>query len=98
MYCASYVWNKCKIFKNKWLNVNPDNCNENLQNEENIETELSKICPPSVSSDPSFFPDCNPSEFFDNPFSFAYFNNALFMTKSSPDQYLIYHMAFPNIL
>lgn len=42
---SSYVWNKCKIFKNKWANVKlGDKPSQNT--EDKIAKALDKICPP----------------------------------------------------
>ena len=40
----TYVWNKTKIFKNKWVKISP-NVSQNLQLE-NIQKALDKLSPP----------------------------------------------------
>ena len=79
----SYVWNKCKIFKNKWVKTNSDHCSENLQREGKVENELNKICCPSVSTDLEWIPNCMENDFFDFPFTFLDFNNALSQTNTN---------------
>lgn len=75
----SYVWNKCKILKDKWTTVQPTNVNSNLQNSELIGAALDKICPPWCEADPGYLPGCKNTyeSFFDHPFDFAEFNMAL---------------------
>ena len=78
---SSYVWRKCKIFKNKWVKVDTSSVKENLQSEKKIELELAKIAPPWVCSDPSWIPECQNNEFFDHFFDFVEFNSALDSTN-----------------
>ncbi|OXU17648.1 hypothetical protein TSAR_002668 [Trichomalopsis sarcophagae] len=54
----NYVWNKCKILKNKWIKINPTHTTENLPNRDKIQTALEKISPPWVPTDPSTSPTC----------------------------------------
>ena len=74
---SSYVWNKCKIFKNKWLNTKLLNTNSNLQNSNDIASALNEICPPWCETDPSWLLDCCHNQYFDRPFDFAEFNSVL---------------------
>ncbi|KAL7292685.1 hypothetical protein TKK_0013809 [Trichogramma kaykai] len=73
----TYVWKKCKIFKNKWINVDKskqyNNTNRLLLRQRAVE----KLCPPWVEIDPASLPTCEPNEFLDDRFSFTEFNIAL---------------------
>ena len=71
----SYVWNKCKIFKNKWVKINPSHDSQNLQ--PSINTDLS-----SERFDPPFIPNCQNNEFLENHFTFVEFNIALNAKKN----------------
>lgn len=78
-----YVWNKCKIFKNSWVNAKPQHLSENLQSKTKIRDAINKISPPWVQSDPSWVPTAEPNSFFDSSFSFSEFNLALDKKKSN---------------
>lgn len=44
---VKYTWNKCKIFKNKWVHVEP--CiTSNFKSKENLKMALDKLNPPFV--------------------------------------------------
>lgn len=73
----SFVWNRCKILKNCWINVKPPNVRENLQNNSDKETALNKLCPLWVQTDPDFIPEYMQNEFLDHLFDFFEFNVAL---------------------
>ncbi|XP_014214776.1 uncharacterized protein LOC106643953 [Copidosoma floridanum] len=74
----TYVWNRLKAMKNRWVKARPSYITENLQNNESeLETALKKICPPWAQTNPESLPHAEPNAFFDNPFSFAEFNHAL---------------------
>ena len=73
----SYVWNKCKVFKNKWIKITPTHCSQNKQEVDKIMAELEKTSPPCVITDPDKYPKCNKNEFFDEIFNFTEFNIAL---------------------
>ncbi|KAL7297549.1 hypothetical protein TKK_0009909 [Trichogramma kaykai] len=80
---SKYVWEKCKIFKNRWIKTAPSNPNNNKEKEKYTEIALDKISPPSAETDPNAIPDSQPNPFFDIPFSFAEFNSALDLKKTS---------------
>ena len=50
-----YTWNKGKIFKNKWIKINPTSVHENLQNREKVLKELDNLYPPWFPSNSSHF-------------------------------------------
>ena len=79
---TSYVWNKCKIFKNKWTKIQPTNVNNNLQNKNNIDVALNKICSPWCETNPEWIPSCKDSQFFDRPFDLVEFNTILESKKN----------------
>lgn len=72
-----YVWDTCKILKNKWVKVTPCHTPQNLPRNHKIEPALEKISPPWASTNPTYIPRCNINEFFDAPFDFYEFNSAL---------------------
>lgn len=74
---TNFVWNKCKTFKNSWVNVKPQFSTQNHQSKTKIEEALHKICPPWVQTDPSWIPPAEPNSFFDRQFDFAELNLAL---------------------
>ena len=74
---VSYVWNKCKIFKNKWVKVSAPRSFSSHQGDEMVLEALRRMCPPSVGSDPSFIPTAGPDDLLDAPFGFFEFNVAL---------------------
>ena len=41
-----YVWDKCKIFKNIWVQTKPSHMTSNHQTKDMIEASVNKICPP----------------------------------------------------
>lgn len=74
----SYVWNKMRIFRNKWQKVNHSPSDSqgksfNLMAEEAIEK---LTAPPSVNP-PYCSPPDQPNSFFDTPFTFAELNHAI---------------------
>ena len=71
------MWNKTKVFKNKWIKTTTTNTKKNLQNNENIMVALDKKSPPWVPSEPKQITISTKNDFFDIPFSFAEFNLAL---------------------
>lgn len=73
---SRYVWNSCKILRNKWIKAKPSHVFENLQLENKV-LVLNKICPPWVPSDPNYMPECHPNEFLESEFNFAEFNLSL---------------------
>lgn len=81
-----YVWNTCKILKNKWIKVNVSHVPENLQLDKKLEA-LNKLCPPfKIRPDPNYLPNCQSNDFLESPFNFFEFNHALDSrnTDSSP--------------
>ena len=78
---ARYVWNKCKIFKNKWVKITPPSLNENLNTGGKIESEINKLSPPWACTDPEWFPVCQNNDFLDKYFEFHEFNSTLNSTK-----------------
>lgn len=82
---SRYVWNTCKILKNKWIQINPSHVSENLQRDGKI-TAFNKICPSWVENNPNYFPNCKTNELLASPFDFTEFNIALASRnpKSSP--------------
>ena len=79
---TKYVWNQCKVFKEKWTKVQPTNVNSNLQNSKSINDTLNRICPPWCQTDLEFLPYCNDNKFFDYPFDFAELNSVLDSKKN----------------
>lgn len=73
----TFVWNKCKVFKNKWVKIEKSSYSENLQLDEKIKSEIQKTCPPWACTDPEWIPNCPENQFFDEPFNFIEFNVAL---------------------
>ena len=64
----TYVWNRCKILKNKWININKAHSDSHLQLDKVTNEALNKISPPWVSLKPSWLPRCKKNEFFSKPF------------------------------
>ena len=96
----TYTWNKCKIFKNKWINTQTAcSTNNNKPNENQVNEALNKISPPWVPTDPSFLPDCTDNEFFDEPFDFVEFNIAADARKkkSAPGRYGIDYLILQKL-
>ena len=83
---AKYTWNRSKVLKNKWANLNPMHVTENLQFDNQITVSLNKISPPWVPTDPNYYPESNSNKFFDAPFTLTEFNLALNSrnSKSAP--------------
>lgn len=81
-----YVWNKCKIFKNKWVKISPLHTSENLQMKDKVKEALDKLSPPWVQTNPLWLPTAPDNDFFDAPFDFVEFNVSLENKniKSSP--------------
>ena len=79
----SYVWNKCKIFKNKWTKVQPSNIKNNLQQKNDVQVALNKICPPRCETNPDWIPKCKSNSFLDQPFDPAEFNSVLENKKNT---------------
>ena len=73
----TYVWNKSKILKNKWVKIKPNHNPENHQESARILEATDKICPPWCSTDPEWIPDTESNEFLSSIFTFAEFNLAL---------------------
>ncbi|KAL7296450.1 hypothetical protein TKK_0010456 [Trichogramma kaykai] len=73
----TYVWKKCKIFKNKWINVDKSKQYSNTNRLLLRQRAKEKLCPPWVETDPASLPTCEPNEFLDDRFSFTEFNIAL---------------------
>ena len=73
----NHVWNKCKIFKNKWARITLQHWSENLQADSKIEDALNKINPSWAQTNPNWLPSHQQNEFFDSHFTSAEFNIAL---------------------
>ncbi|KAL7304690.1 hypothetical protein TKK_0002932 [Trichogramma kaykai] len=74
----SHVWNSCKIFKNKWVNIKPGGNSTNAHTPDKIEKALKKLCPPWALTDPASAPAiADEIQFFNEQFSFQEFNIAL---------------------
>ncbi|KAL7291201.1 hypothetical protein TKK_0015042 [Trichogramma kaykai] len=74
----SHVWNSCKIFKNKWVNIKPGGNSNNAHTPDRIEKALNKLCPPWALTDPASAPAiADEIQFFNEQFSFQEFNTAL---------------------
>ena len=79
----AYVWNTCKILKNKWVKVKPSHTSENHQHEKLVNLAVEKISPPWAGSNPDWLPPCRQNHFLSAPFEFKEFNLALNSKKSS---------------
>ncbi|XP_076235116.1 uncharacterized protein LOC143179689 [Calliopsis andreniformis] len=79
----SYVWNTCKIFKNRWINTSPQSSCSNPCSKQNYETALNKINPAWILTNPFRFPPHQENEFLDQPFDFIEFNIALDSKRST---------------
>ena len=73
----TFVWNKCRIFKSKWVKITPSHYTENLQENENIEIAVDKICPSWAPTNPDVFPVSQSNDHFEAQFTFLEFNVAL---------------------
>ena len=73
---GSYVWLKCKFFKNKWIKVNLSHQTENLQLSESVNKAINKLSPPWANPETKL-PPCEKNDFFDTPFDFYEFNTVL---------------------
>ena len=79
-----YAWNKAKIFKDKWVKLQPHSVEHNLQENLKIESALDKLCTPYVSSNSDSLPfNKRNIPLFDAPFNFTEFNIALKSRKYS---------------
>lgn len=74
---TKFVWNKCKIFKNKWVKIPSSFSLDNTQMKNKVHDTLNKISPPWVPVDPSWCPFSQDNDFFDVPFNFLEFNIAM---------------------
>ena len=72
-----YVWDKCKVFKNKWIKTNKSHYKSHLQLENSINVALDKISPPWVHKNPNQIPICQKNEFLSKPFDFVELNLVL---------------------
>lgn len=72
----SYVWKRCKVLKNCWIDVLSSCARENLQ-PANLEPDIDKLCPPWVCTNPDILPICPDNEFLASQFTFSEFNLAL---------------------
>lgn len=74
----TYVWKTCKLLKNKWCNVQPNNVQSNLQNDQCINDTLERIAPLGnvceCNQYPNFTASPNNNSFFDKPFNIDEFN------------------------
>ncbi|KAL7304799.1 hypothetical protein TKK_0003023 [Trichogramma kaykai] len=73
----AYVWKKCKIFKNKCINVDKSKQYSNTKRLLLRQRAVEKLCPLWVETDPASLPTCEPNEFLEDRFSFTEFNTAL---------------------
>ena len=73
----NYVWNKCKIFKNKWAKPTPTHSTENAQANDETDMALNKLSPAWAETNPHWLPPCQKNDFFDHLFDFNEFNMAL---------------------
>lgn len=83
---AKYVWNICRILKNKWVKIQNHSTNENMQLASKVKDEINRISPPYVSSNPEWIPECPDNDFLAAAFNCTEFNLALESRniKSSP--------------
>ncbi|XP_076658781.1 uncharacterized protein LOC143362464 [Halictus rubicundus] len=73
----SYVWDKCRILKNKWVRATSSGNSENLQQGIERDQALNKISPPWVPTNPEWLPPCDQNDFLDSQFDLVEFNIAL---------------------
>lgn len=73
----NYVWNKCKILKNKWTKPTKLSTTHHLQTQEHSDIALDKIGPPWTQTNPFNLPTCQDNEFLNCQFTFFEFNIAL---------------------
>lgn len=78
----AYVWNSCKIFKNRWVNNSPMNKTENVRIDEHVENALNSISPAWCPTDPSYLPPCKRNPELHAPFTYLEFNLALETRKN----------------
>ena len=71
------VWNKCRIFKDRWTKASNPSTEQNLQTKNQIDAALDKISPPWAETDPSSRPQCQENPFLSSNFTFAELNVAL---------------------
>lgn len=94
---TSYVWNKIKIFKNKWAQVdNVYNTNGTLRNE--MLNTIDKICPPWVPTNPNKNYGYKNNHFLDCAFNFAEFNYTIENCKPNSAPGLIKMRSALNIV
>ncbi|CAB0041365.1 unnamed protein product [Trichogramma brassicae] len=74
---SAYVWKKCKIFKNKWIDIDRSHMYVGGSRERLRQAAINKLCPPWVENDPGYMPSCTENEFLDEHFSFSELNIAL---------------------
>lgn len=78
-----YVMNQCKIFKNKWVKIQPNHTEINVAREEKITAALNKLAPSDNNPHtPTPLPNCQDNTFLSSPFDFSEFNVALDSKKS----------------
>ncbi|XP_015111524.1 uncharacterized protein LOC107037477 [Diachasma alloeum] len=96
---AKYVWNICKILKNKWVKVNHNSCTEHLQWLNKIDLAVNKISPDFVPTNPDHFLACQDNEFLSSEFNFVEFNYALSSRKThcSPGIYGIDYLILKKL-
>lgn len=73
----NYIWNTCKILKDKWVKASLGRGSGSPQVNGLVESALDSLCPPFVISDPSWLPPGHEDQFLDSPFNFVEFNTAL---------------------
>ena len=75
----NYTWKKAKILKNKWVKTLNTNKDSHLQNDDELEIMINKLCPPWVPTDPEIIPNAKKSSefFFDKEFTVTEFYVAL---------------------
>lgn len=82
-----YMWNKCRILKNKWTKTNEGRSKrKNLQWINKIEEVMDKISPPFPPSNPSWLPMRKKNQVLLKYFSYTEFNIPLesWNSKSFP--------------
>ncbi|XP_058796083.1 uncharacterized protein LOC131666967 [Phymastichus coffea] len=73
----TYVWNKSKLLKNKWIKITPNSSHENHQNFRLINDCLDRISPSWCANDPNNLPNCQLNPLLESLFNFAEFNASL---------------------
>ena len=64
-------------------NVQPSNIKNNLQQKNDVQVALNKICPPWCETNPNWFPKCKSNSFLDQPFDPVEFNSVLVNKKNT---------------